>query len=161
MNETGSSVSVPADAIAPSASASTFMQDGPSGVRLLPDQPPGRCTRKALPFAGEIGRLYAMGYTLEAIRLALSAAGVSVSRSTVHREVRRRAAPASLPFAIKHAEVASADTPALLQSEPTRATRARDPPRSTNTDKQIGKEGAEAFFKSHESNPLFPIKESS
>ena len=51
--------------------------------------PPGRCTRKALPFADEIHRLYATGYTLEAIRQALSAAGVTVSRSTVHREVAR------------------------------------------------------------------------
>ena len=58
-------------------------------MRLVPDMPPGRCTRKALPFADEIHRLYATGYTLEAIRQALSAAGVTVSRSTVHREVAR------------------------------------------------------------------------
>jgi hypothetical protein len=153
-------VSVPADTPAPSASTSTFTQDGSIGLRLLPAQPPGRCTRKALPFAGEIGRLYAMGYTLEAIRQALFTAGVSVSRSTVHREVRRGAVPAPLPFAIQHAEAASEDSPAPLQSEPTHAIRARDPPRSTSTVERVGKEGAEAFFKSHESNPLFPTKES-
>lgn len=161
MNETDSKVRMPAHSEAPSVRAGAFAQDGPNGVRLLPSQPPGRCTRKALPFADEIRRLHAMGYTLEAIRQALAAAGVSVSRSTVHREVRRRAAPTSLPFAIKHAEAASADTPALLQSNPTHATRARDPPRSTNTDNRIGKKGAEAFFTSHESNPLFPTKETS
>jgi hypothetical protein len=71
------------------ASARVITRDGPGGVRLVPDLPPGRCTRKALPFADEIRRLYATGYTLEAIRQALSAAGVTVSRSTVHREVTR------------------------------------------------------------------------
>jgi hypothetical protein len=152
---------MPAHAEASSASPSAFAQEGSSGVRLLPNQPPGRCTRKALPFADEIRRLHAMGYTLEAIRQALSAAGVSVSRSTVHREVRRRAVPVSLPFAIKQAEATSADTPALLQSDPTHATRARDPPRSSRADVQVGKKGAEAFFASHESNPLFPAKETS
>lgn len=159
MNETSSKLRIPAHAEAPSASPSALAQEGPSGVRLLPNQPPGRCTRKALPFADEIRRLHAIGYTLEAIRQALSAAGVSVSRSTVHREVRRPAAPASLPFAIKHAEADGANAPARLQSEPTHATRARDPPRSSHADIQIGKKGAEAFFTSHESNPLFPTKE--
>lgn len=102
-----------------------------------------------------------MGYTLEAIRQALSAAGVSVSRSTVHREVSRRAAPASLPVATKPAEAAGAEIPALLPSEPTHAAKARNPPGSTGTDNALGRKGAEAFFNSHENNPLFPTKESS
>lgn len=161
MNGTGSKLQVPAHAEASSASPSAFAQEGSSGIRLLPNQPPGRRTRKALSFADEIRRLHALGYTLEAIRQALSAAGVSVSRSTVHREVRRRAAQASLHSPVKHAEADGADTPALLQSDPTHATRARDPPRSSRADVQIGKKGAEAFFASHESNPLFPAKETS
>jgi hypothetical protein len=161
VNGTGSKRQMPAHAEAPSASPSAFVQEGSSGIRLLPNQPPGRRTRKAFPFADEIRRLYAMGYTLEAIRQALSAAGVSVSRSTVHREVRRRTAPASLTSPIKHAEADGADTPALSQSDPTHATRVRDPPRSSHADVQIGKKGAEAFFTSHESNPLFPTKETS
>jgi len=159
VSETDSAVVVPADPTAPSAGAVTLTQDGPSAVRLLPNQPPGRCTRKSLHFADEIRRLHALGYTLEAIRQALSAAGVSVSRSTVHREVRRRAAPVSLPVAIKHAEAVGVATRAHLLSEPSHATRARDPPKSTHTGNQTGKKSAEAFFTSHEINPLFPAKE--
>ncbi len=89
MNDIGSTDPVPADSETRPASARVITRDGLGGVRLVPDLPPGRCTRKALPFADEIRRLYATGYTLEAIRQALSAAGVSVSRSTVHREVTR------------------------------------------------------------------------
>lgn len=68
-------------------------------VRLKPDQPPGRCSRKALSFSYEIARLHAAGYTLQAIRSALAKVGVKVSRSTVHREVTkaRRQQP-SRPF---------------------------------------------------------------
>jgi hypothetical protein len=137
------------------------VSDGPSDARLQPDHPPGRGTRKALPYADEIRRLYAMGYTLEAIRQALSTAGVSVSRSTVHREVWRRAAAASLPFSAQYVEAARADAPALSQSQATYAPKVRDPPRSTHTDSQIVKKDAEAFFTSHASNPLFSIKDSS
>ena len=54
---------MPADSEARPASPSVITRDGPGGVRLVPDQPPGRCTRKALPFADEIRRLYATGYT--------------------------------------------------------------------------------------------------
>ncbi|MBE2241632.1 MAG: hypothetical protein IAE86_02680 [Burkholderiaceae bacterium] len=125
-------------------------QDGLHGARLLPHQPPGRRTRKALPFSVEIRRLHALGYTLEAIRQALSEVGVSVSRSTVHREASRRAAPATLAVAIKHADTADTVTPAPLVSS-----------RSTNTASQSGKDVAEAFFNAHPSNPLFPTKENS
>jgi len=89
VNGIGSTDPMPADPEVRPSSAGPITRDGQSGVRLLPDMPPGRCTRKALPFADEIHRLYATGYTLEAIRQALSAAGVTVSRSTVHREVSR------------------------------------------------------------------------
>lgn len=65
-------------------------RDGES--TLVPRGAPGRRTRKARAFAAEIGRLYALDYTLEAIREALADAGVSVSTSTVWREaVRHRA----------------------------------------------------------------------
>lgn len=89
LNDIGSTDPRPADFEARPANARVITGDGLGGVRLVPDLPPGRCTRKALPFADEIRRLYAAGYTLEAIRQALSAAGVTVSRSTVHREVTR------------------------------------------------------------------------
>jgi hypothetical protein len=89
LNNIGSTDPTPADFEARPSPARLTTRGGAGGVRLVPDKPPGRCTRKALPFAGEIHRLYAMGYTLEAIRQALSAAGVTVSRSTVHREMTR------------------------------------------------------------------------
>ena len=89
MNDIGSTDPTPADSDTRPACARVITRDGPGGVRLVPDLPPGRCSRKALPFADEIRRLYATGYTLEAIRQALCAAGVTVSRSTVHREVTR------------------------------------------------------------------------
>jgi hypothetical protein len=79
----------PADGETRRATTRAITCEGQSSPRLVPDLPPGRCTRKALPFADEIRRLYETGYTLEAIRRALAAAGVSVSRSTVHREVNR------------------------------------------------------------------------
>ncbi len=155
----GPKVSWPEDPAPLTARTGASTNDGPSGHRLLPAQPPGRCSRKALPFADEIGRLYAMGYTLDAIRQALSAAGVSVSRSTVHREVRRQANPAPLTFS-PNAEAAPAENLAPSQTEPVHVARARDSPRSTQTNPQTGKESAEAFFRSHESNPLFQPKES-
>lgn len=89
MNGVGSMDPMPADPDVRSSNAGAITRDGQGGVRLVPDEPPGRCTRKALPFADEIHRLYATGYTLQAIRRALSAVGVNVSRSTVHREVAR------------------------------------------------------------------------
>lgn len=152
---------MPTTSTAVSIGPSEIAQDGRRGVRLLPNQPPGRCTRKALPFVDEIRRLHAMGYTLEAIRQALSEVGVSVSRSTVHREANRRAAPAPLPAAIKPADEAGPARPALLQSKLTQAAEARNGSRATNTDSQSGKESAEAFFSAHHSNPLFPAKEAS
>ena len=47
-------------------------------MKLLPNEPPGRITRKARQFEDEIARLYAQGYTLAAICRALAAAGVEV-----------------------------------------------------------------------------------
>lgn len=160
MSETGSKAGMPAASTA-SIGPREIAQDAPRGVRLLPNQPPGRCTRKALQFADEIRRLYVMGYTLEAIRQALSEVGVSVSRSTVHREANRRAKPASPPVEIKHDDKAGPEKPGLLQSELTQSAGARDRSRSPNTDSQSGKESAEAFFSAHHSNPLFPTKEAS
>lgn len=58
-------------------------------MRLQPKRPPGRSSRKALRFVREVRRLRAEGHTLESIRLALLDAGVSVSLSTVRREVAR------------------------------------------------------------------------
>lgn len=56
-------------------------------MQLNPRRPPGHARRKALRYAGEVRRLRAEGYTLNSIRLALLDAGISVSVSTVRREV--------------------------------------------------------------------------
>ena len=61
----------------------------PLPVRLTPRRPPGRSDRKALRYVCDVRRLRAEGYSLESIRLALLDAGVSVSLSTVRREVAR------------------------------------------------------------------------
>src|SRR5204862_5088795 len=60
-------------------------------VTLTPKRPPGRLNRKALAFAAEIQRLHLQGHSCEAIRQALADAGLSVSRSTVTREVAKLA----------------------------------------------------------------------
>jgi hypothetical protein len=64
-------------------------RDGGSERRLTPRQPPGRITRKARAYASEILRLRESGYSFDAIREAFADVGVSVSRSTVWREVMR------------------------------------------------------------------------
>ncbi|MEY4749838.1 MAG: hypothetical protein RIQ60_2052 [Pseudomonadota bacterium] len=146
---------------APPIGTSALRRDRPATLRLLPEQPPGRSTRKALPFADEICRLHAMGYTLEAIREALRAVGVSVSRSTVHREVRRSSRQVPLGIVAPRATPgAEFSEPASLSEMPL-ATRVRDSPRSDATDRLPCKEDAEAFFAAHESNPLFTTKETS
>jgi hypothetical protein len=138
---------------------SALRRDRPATLRLEPAQPPGRSTRKALPFADEIHRLHAMGYTLKAISEALHAVGVSVSRSTVHREVRRSSRPVPLGIVALRA-TPGADLPKPAPpSELPLATRVRDSPRSDATDRPPCKEDAEAFFAAHESNPLFTTKE--
>jgi len=58
-------------------------------VKLQRKQPPARRSRKVRPYADEIVRLQAEGYTFDEIRLALADVGVVVSRSTVAREAVR------------------------------------------------------------------------
>ena len=58
-------------------------------MQLIPKMPPGHSSRKALGYLHEVRRLRAEGYTLESIRQALLDVGVSVSISTVRREVIR------------------------------------------------------------------------
>lgn len=59
-------------------------------MALTPRRPPGRLSRKARAYASDIRRLYAEGYTLDAIREALADEGVVVSKSTVQREIAWR-----------------------------------------------------------------------
>ena len=64
-------------------------------MNLRPLDWPGRVTRKARAFESEIGRLTREGYNSEAIRQALASAGVTVSRATVRREMRRHEVPST------------------------------------------------------------------
>jgi len=140
---------------------SAAQQDRPGSLQLLPDQPPGRSTRKALPFAAEIRRLHAMGYTLKAIREALCAVGVSVSRSTVHREVRRNSESAPVREAAQPASIGIEPIRTPLPSLHPPVTRVQATPRSEPIHTLLAKQDAEAFFASHDSNPLSPTKETS
>jgi hypothetical protein len=60
-------------------------------MRLNPKRPPGRPNRKALLYVQEMHRLRAEGHSLNAIREALLDVGVTVSLSTVQREMARSA----------------------------------------------------------------------
>jgi hypothetical protein len=75
------------------------MTESERRMQLIPERPPGRGTRKARAFAAEIARLRAEGYTCEAIREALAAAGVQVSKSTVQREAARTRSKSQTPQA--------------------------------------------------------------
>lgn len=120
---------------------------------LAPSSPPGRRNRKGRAFEDQIARLRAEGYTLEAIRDALAAVGVHVSKSTVQREAAREAkrsqAPGVAAPSAKHV-IASA-TPSLLPTAPSPATPVTPP---TPADRRSGKDIAEAFVRSRVTNPL-------
>lgn len=128
-----------------------------SGVKLVPPGPPGRITRKARDFEADIVQLRAQGYTLDAIRQALEAAGVQVSISTVRRESLRRcrAAPA-LPEA---SPKSMADLPVAVSQD---AAPVAAPAGSVNAASPAwlkGRDVAEAYMRDHVANPLYRAKE--
>lgn len=110
-------------------------------MKLAPKDPPGRSTRRARGFAADIGQLRAQGYTLEAIRQALAEAGVNVSKSTVHREVAR-AAKGLGAATDGRTNTGPAPIPAALDIR-------------TEADPRSGREIAEAFTATQNTNPLF------
>lgn len=124
-----------------------------SGKVLTPRSPPGRRNRKGRAFEDQIARLRAEGYTLEAIRDALAAVGVHVSKSTVQREATRDAkrvqAPGLAGSPAKHV-IASA-TPSLVPTALSPTTPATSP---TPADRRSGKDIAEAFVRGRVTNPL-------
>lgn len=128
------------------------------GVRLRTHRPPGRCTRKALPFIGEIHRLRGLGYSLESIRQALSVAGVSVSKSTVYREVCKAPCPQLTAL------VAGTTTRAQF-AEPVKALPPQPTPaRSVQTHAAFphgssGEEVARTFMATQVTNPFLRHKE--
>lgn len=145
MNAIGSTDPRPADPELRPSNPGAITRDGQGNIRLVPDMPPGRCTRKALPFADEIHRLYATGYTLEAIRQALSAAGVTVSRSTVHREVararRQQSVTPSKDAARRELNLASQTAAVVATPKP----KEREAPASPGPPSSPGKPGQSSF----------------
>ena len=126
---------------------------------LVPKRPPGRSSRKARGFALQIRELQARGYTLDAIREALSEAGVVVSRSTVHREANRGATPVAVVASV------STDTSlgpsmdhdvSLAGPDPPALTAGVDPPwvQADN-----GKDIAAAFMNGRVTNLLIRAKQ--
>jgi hypothetical protein len=115
-------------------------------MKLAPKNPPGRSTRRARAFTTDIGQLRAQGFTFEAIRQALADAGVAVSKSTVQREVARLASSSSSgSVAAAESEIPEPGAaPALFPAAP-----------SCATGRLSGKEIAEAFISTRNTNPLF------
>jgi hypothetical protein len=122
-------------------------------MNLVPIRPPGPNARKARAFALEIVQLRAQGYTFEAIREALAAAGVHVSNSTVQREVARAArhkvsvAPAVVGSPDVRPAPPSPAPGALGLAEPVQST-------SAHADGASGRDVAEAFTRNRITNPF-------
>ena len=128
-----------------------------STMKLVPKEPPGRSTRKARGFAPDMRELRAQGYTFEAIREALAAAGVHVSNATVQREVARMAkGPTTAVDAHSGNRPGHEFQSAALATE--RPGFTRTPQYSSDgpvgADLRSGKEIAEAFTSSRITNPL-------
>ncbi len=112
---------------------------------LQPQLPPGRANRKALAYTPEIQRLRALGYTFDAIRLALLDIGIVVGLTTVKREAAH---------GIGHA-CSLASAPAAGQTH----YRPASPPEERagsgpGAARRSGKDIAEAFAQSHLEHPL-------
>lgn len=129
-------------------------------MNLVPVRPPGPNARKARAFAFEIFQLRAQGYTFEAIREALAAAGIHVSNSTVQREVARAAtqrptaAPATATDSIKASAVATSLPSALPVPASQASTSESVPP-----DWQSGRDVAEAYTRNRITNPFVRARE--
>lgn len=144
----------------PCAKSTTFAErlTHEEPMNLVPIRPPGPNARKARAFAMEIVQLRAQGYTFEAIREALAAAGVHVSNSTVQREVARAArhkVSAASAVVVGSPDVRPAPpspAPAALgPAEPVQGTSAR-------ADGPSGRDVAEAFTRNLITNPFLRAK---
>jgi hypothetical protein len=103
--------------------------------------------------------LRAQGYTFEAIRQALAAAGVHVSNTTVQREVARTSkslatAPAeqSVRWPVDGPSNATSTPPPVLHEAAAPST--NSPDTTAAVDMRSGKEIAEAFANGRITNPL-------
>lgn len=117
-------------------------------MKLNPSIPPGRSNRKARAFSLEIARLAHEGYGCKAVREALAESGLVVSKSTVQRELAR--------LSRRPLQLAKGTAPAALPALPVAAS--PHPPVAERgrpaEERRSGKEVAEAFMKTHISNPL-------
>lgn len=121
-------------------------------MKLIPTIPPGRPNRKARAFEAEIARLCEEGYGCKAIHQALTAAGVSVSKSTVQREVARLSKPTPpAPRPSGAVPVASRVSRSDVDGSPSQDTAL---PRLSGG-VQSSKDFAAEFMKSRITNPLF------
>jgi hypothetical protein len=129
-------------------------------VKLVPIRPPGPNARKARAFESDIVQLRAQGYTFEAIREALAAAGIQVSNSTVQREVARatRQRPTAAPTTGSESIRVSAVSPAL---PPVTAVPASEASTGNNlpSDWHSGRDVAEAYTRDRITNPFVRAKE--
>jgi hypothetical protein len=129
-------------------------------VKLVPLRPPGPNARKARAYESDILQLRSQGYTFEAIREALAAAGIQVSNSTVQREVARAAKqrPTMAPAAVSESVKAGAVPPSLpsVTAVPAReaSTGNHVPP-----DWHSGRDVAEAYARNRITNPFVRAKE--
>jgi hypothetical protein len=126
-------------------------------MTLQPTQPPGRRSRKARAFAGDIARLRALGYSQEGIREALAEAGVVVSRGTVRRELMRPPAveAPSLTSTPPSTSIASPREAALPVPAKAQESAISSPPLPTAIRAPTSKEIAAEFMKGRHTNPLF------
>lgn len=121
-------------------------------MKLSPTIPPGRPNRKARAFEAEIARLCEEGYGCKAIHQALTAAGVSVSKSTVQREVARLSKPS--PPAARPSEAGLVAAPERISDFAGSPSQDTALPRLSGG-VQSSKDFAAEFMKSRITNPLF------
>lgn len=129
-----------------------------SSVKLVPPGPPGRITRKARDFQADIAQLRAQGYTLDAIRQALDAAGVRVSISTVRRESLRRVGGGQATQATNEKGSMASLTAEVVQDAAPVAAHTGSVNAASPTWLK-GRDVAEAYMRDHVTNPLYRAKE--
>jgi hypothetical protein len=133
-----------------------------ASVKLTPIRLPGPNARKARAFETDIVQLRAQGYTFEAIREALAAAGIHVSNSTVQREVARatRRAAHATPPAASGLTKGSSEVPSMATAAPaTAAVAVAALDASVPQDWRSGQDVAEAYTRNVITNPLIRAKE--
>jgi hypothetical protein len=122
-------------------------------MKLVPAVPPGRSSRKARAFAREICELRAQGFTFEAIRQALAAAGVHVSNTTVQREAARASTGRESRPAAATVQSENVSPPASPDATPGAEVA------SVRPGLRQGRQVAESFMRNQITNPLLRAKE--